>query len=90
MRSLRLPGTKGGRFNLQVSSPAVDRLCSIRKSGDKTFQCYTLLDIVTHCCTLRHDSIIPAFFHDFAVVLASLLGFERLDRPLQSCTSWIS
>ena len=56
----------------------------------------TLLHTVAHCCTLRHDSIIPAFFHDFAVILASLRGGthrggpERLDRQLQSCTSWIS
>lgn len=71
-------------------SPAVDRFCSIGKIGDKTFECYPLLDMLTHCCTLRHDSIIPAVFHDFAVFLASLLGFERLDRRLQSCTSWIS
>lgn len=57
-------------------SPAVDRFCSIGKIGDKTFECYPLLDMLTHCCTLRHDSIIPAVFHDFAVVLASLLGLK--------------
>ena len=57
-------------------SPAVDRFYSIGKIGDKTFECYPLLDMLTHCCTLRHDSIIPAVFHDFAVVLASLLGLK--------------